>query len=95
MSAPSSAPATSLDVRDVPPKDRFELIMGAYDALAPGASMILTVDHDPLCMYYTLKATRAEDGFTFDYLERGSDPPSAGAVWRVRVGRRRRGDARP
>jgi uncharacterized protein (DUF2249 family) len=70
-----------LDVRDVEPKDRFPTIMGAYEALTPGSVLELVVDHDPRCMYYTLKATRAQDEFTFGYLENGPD------VWRVEVGR--------
>jgi uncharacterized protein (DUF2249 family) len=70
---------TVLDVRSVAPKDRFEAIIGAYEALAPGDPLELTVDHDPTCMYYTLKATRGDDAFAFEYLEQGPD------VWRVRV----------
>jgi uncharacterized protein (DUF2249 family) len=73
---------TLLDVRPVEPKDRYETIMGAYDALDVGAALELTVDHDPQCMYYTLRATRGDDAFTFDYLEQGPE------TWRVRVGKR-------
>ena len=74
------APAvTELDVRPVPPKDRYDTIMGAYEALPSGGVLKLIVDHDPTCMYYTLRATRGEDAFRFEYLERGPE------VWRVRV----------
>jgi uncharacterized protein (DUF2249 family) len=69
---------TTLDVRPVEPKDRFQTIMGAYQALGPGSTLDLTVDHDPRCMYYTLKATQGES-FRFDYLENGPE------VWRVEV----------
>jgi uncharacterized protein (DUF2249 family) len=68
-----------LDVRPVPPKDRFETIMGAYEALEPGQVLDLTVDHDPECMYYTLKATHGDDAFRFEYLLRGP------VDWRVEV----------
>lgn len=68
-----------LDVRPVEPKDRFECIMGAYEALEPGHKLQLTVDHDPLCMYYTLRATRGDDAFAFDYIENGPE------TWRVVV----------
>lgn len=68
-----------LDVTSVAPKDRFDTIMGAYDALAVAEAMELTVDHDPTCMYYTLRATRGEETFRFEYLERGP------IIWRVRV----------
>ncbi len=68
-----------LDVRAVAPRDRFELIMGSYEALPVGATLALTVDHDPECMYFTLLGTRGPDAFAFEYLERG---PS---TWRVQV----------
>ena len=68
-----------LDVRGVPPKDRFERIMSAYDGLALGDTLELTVDHDPECMYFTLAGTRGRDSFSFEYLERGP------LVWRVQV----------
>lgn len=84
--SPGAAPepaggAAVLDVRATPPKDRFEAIMGAYDALEPGGILRLTVDHDPTCMYYTLRATRGDDAFRFVYLERGPE------AWRVEVTR--------
>ncbi|GMV09288.1 MAG TPA: DUF2249 domain-containing protein [Gemmatimonadaceae bacterium] len=71
-----------LDVRPVEPKDRFECIMGAYEGLVDGGVLELTVDHDPKCMYYTLRATRGDDAFTFDYLEEGPE------TWRVLVRKR-------
>lgn len=71
-----------LDVRPVEPKERYERIMGTYDCLPVGGVMELTVDHDPQCMYYTLRATRGDDAFTFDYLEKGPE------TWRVLVGKR-------
>ena len=71
-----------LDVRPVEPKHRYEKIMGAFESLAVGGAMELVVDHDPECMYYTLLATRGDDAFSFDYLEKGPD------TWRVVVGRR-------
>lgn len=70
---------TELDVRPVPPKDRYDTIMDAYEALPAGGSLRLTVDHDPTCMYYTLKATRGDGAFDFEYLESGPE------VWTVLV----------
>jgi uncharacterized protein (DUF2249 family) len=72
----------ALDVRPIEPKDRFEMIMGAWERLVPGAVLQLTVDHDPRCMYYTLRATRGEHAFSFDYVENGPE------TWRVHVTRR-------
>jgi uncharacterized protein (DUF2249 family) len=73
---------TRLDIRPVEPKDRFETIMGAYAALPVGGVLDLTVDHDPKCMYYTLRATRGAEAFAFTYLEEGPE------VWRVEVRKR-------
>ena len=70
-----------LDVRPTEPKDRFETIMGAYQSLPAGGTMVLVVDHDPRCMYYTLQATEGDETFRFDYLEDGPE------VWRVEVTR--------
>ena len=81
-----------LDVTGVPPRDRFETIMSAYDALPVTGSLELVVDHDPRCMYYTLRATRGEAAFSFEYLEDGP------LTWRVRVGKhseRRQPDSAP
>lgn len=72
----------ALDVRPVEPKHRLDTIMGAYETLPVGGVLDLTVDHDPACMYYTLKATRGDEGFSFEYLENGPE------TWRVRVTRR-------
>ena len=77
-----TTPRVRLDVRPVEPKDRFETIMNAYEALPPDVPMEMLVDHDPRCMYYTLRATRGSDTFTFDYLEDGPE------LWRVEVTRR-------
>lgn len=72
----------TLDVRATHPMHRFEQIMSAYEALAAGETMRLIVDHDPRCMYYTLRATRGEDAFGFEYLEDGPE------TWQVLVTRK-------
>ena len=71
-----------LDVRDVEPRDRLDAILGAYHALGPGATLRLTVDHDPCCMYYTLEATEPAGSFEFRTVEHGPE------VWRAEVTRR-------
>ena len=72
-----------VDVRNVEPRFRFDTIMGTYRRLAPGERLVLTADHDPECMYFTLLAEEGSDAFTFDYLERGPE------AWRVVVTRHR------
>lgn len=71
-----------LDVRCVEPRHRFERIMATYETLKEHETLELTVDHDPKCMYYTLKATRGDDTFDFRYLESGPE------TWRVAVRRK-------
>ena len=71
-----------LDIRGTAPKDRFDRIMDAYNALSPGSVLELTVDHDPKCMYYTLQAQQGDESFSFEYLEDGP------VTWRVNVGKR-------
>jgi uncharacterized protein (DUF2249 family) len=70
-----------LDVRPLEPKDRYDRIMSAYESLVAEQALELTVDHDPKCMYYALRATRGEAAFTFEYLENGPE------TWRVMVGK--------
>lgn len=70
-----------LDVRPLEPKDRYDRIMSAYESLVAEQALELTVDHDPKCMYYALRAIRGEAAFTFEYLEHGPE------TWRVRVGK--------
>jgi len=71
-----------LDVREVEPRHRLETIMGAYRMLVPGATLHLTVDHDPVCMYYTLEATEPERSFSFQVVEHGPE------IWRAEVTKR-------
>lgn len=74
-----SAKELLLDVRKVEPKDRLETILGAYKALQKGATLKLTVDHDPSCMYYMLEATEPANSFAFKKTEDGPE------VWRAEV----------
>lgn len=78
----SSAGEHAVDVRDVEPRDRLETILGAYRGLIPGATLQLTVDHDPTCMYYMLEATEPARSFEFQVVEHGPE------VWRARVTKR-------
>lgn len=75
----AEASRIEVDVRNVEPRDRLDTILSAYDSLRRGATMRLTVDHDPSCMYYTLKAREAEGSFSFHKTEDGPE------VWRAEV----------
>lgn len=70
-----------VDVRDVEPKDRMDLILGAYRALVPNATLRLTLDHDPICMFHTLTATEPTGSFRFRAVDHGPE------VWRAEVTR--------
>ncbi len=78
----SSSRSIDLDVRDVEPRHRLETILGAYGMLVPGMKLELTVDHDPICMYYTLQANEDENTFSFQVVEHGPE------VWRATVTKR-------
>ena len=69
-----------LDVRELAPARRHQVIFTAYAALRPAAGFVLVNDHDPKPLRYQLAAEHAGE-FTWDYLEAGP------GVWRVRIGR--------
>lgn len=68
-----------LDVRDVEPRDRLGTILGAYRALPRGATLKITLDHDPSCMYYALDESEPTGTFGF---RKVSDGPE---VWGAEV----------
>lgn len=69
-----------LDVRAVPHAIRHATVFGAFDAVAPGASMVLVAPHDPLPLLAQLRE-RNGGSLGVDYLERGPD------AWRLRLTR--------
>ena len=71
----------TLDVREIPPRDRHPRIFTTFDALSPGEAFELVNDHDPKPLRYQFEAEHT-GCFTWDYLDQGPE------VWRVRIGRR-------
>lgn len=71
---------TTVDVREVIPRERHPLIFGTFHQLLPGQAMLLVNDHDPKPLLYQFQAELG-DIFSWDYLEQGPE------VWRVRIGR--------
>ena len=69
-----------LDVRQLAPAQRHQVIFTTYAALGAGAGFVLVNDHDPKPLRYQFAAEHAGE-FTWDYLETGP------TVWRVRIGR--------
>ena len=69
---------TTIDVRDIVPRERHPAIFAAIDALDVGAILEIVNDHDPKPLYYQLQAERP-DSFSWEYLENGPE------VWRVTI----------
>jgi uncharacterized protein (DUF2249 family) len=72
-----AAPST-VDVRQIAPRDRHPLIFSTFRGLAANGAMELVNDHDPRPLYYQFQA-ELPGQFTWDYLDNGPD------VWRVRI----------
>lgn len=71
---------TTIDVREIPPRERHPLIFRTFGALQPGEAFLLVNDHDPRPLYYQFQA-ESPGGFGWEYLEQGPE------VWRVRISR--------
>ena len=74
-------PLSVLDVREIAPRERHQLIFQLLDRLEPGQALRLVNDHDPIPLYYQLEATRPSQ-FSWDYQEQGP------YVWRVDITRK-------
>ncbi len=62
----------------MPPRERHPKIFGTWEKLAPGESILLVNDHDPVPLYYQFAAEQP-GAFLWEYLERGPE------VWRARI----------
>jgi uncharacterized protein (DUF2249 family) len=71
---------TTLDVREIAPRQRHARIFETFGSLQPGEAFVLVNDHDPKPLYYQFNAEQAGQ-FTWEYLEQGPE------TWRVRVGK--------
>ncbi len=58
--AASTSGAATREIRaaDIDPRVRHQTILAAIDALTPGETLRLRVDHDPKPLYYMLQAER-------------------------------------
>ena len=55
----SEGKVITLDVRDIPPRERHPKIFNAFDSLKAGEKMVLINDHDLKPLKYQLDAERA------------------------------------
>ncbi len=69
-----------LDVRQIPHAIRHATIFGALGAIAPGFSIDLVADHNPLPLLAQLEQKSPGD-FAVTYLEEGPE------VWKLRLAR--------
>lgn len=65
-----------LDVRNVPHAIRHATVFGAFDAVRPGASLVLVAPHNPLPLLHQL-SERAGGGLEVRYLDEGPE------AWRL------------
>jgi len=70
-----------LDVTVILPRERHPLIFRTFDELQKGAAFILTNDHDPKPLYYSLLHER-EGLFAWEYLQEGP------TTWKVKISKR-------
>ena len=76
----AAAPVTTLDLREIAPRERHAMIFGRFDALQPGESLQLLNDHDPQPLRHQFDS-RSFGQFEWAALEAGP------ALWRVRITR--------
>jgi uncharacterized protein (DUF2249 family) len=69
---------STVDVRNIAPRERHPLIFSTFRGLAAGQAMQLVNDHDPKPLYYQFQA-EMPGKFAWDYLESGPD------TWRVSI----------
>jgi uncharacterized protein (DUF2249 family) len=81
--------ATTLDVRELAPRDRHEAIFTHLSDLEPGQTVKLVNDHDPVPLRYQLDAERPGQ-FSWEYRESGPERWVVDITSRARIF-----DARP
>ena len=72
------APATTIDLRPIAPRERHALILAQFDALQPGQALELVNDHDPQALRVQFE-DRAFGQYDWSHVETGP------ASWRVRI----------
>lgn len=72
-------PEKTLKVYELEPRKKHSVIFEWFDQLQPSGSFIIENDHDPIPLYYELKAERNGKLGGFDYLEKGPQ------IWKVQI----------
>ena len=76
-----AAPATTIDLRTIAPRDRHALVFARFDVLQPGQALELVNDHDPQPLRVQFE-DRAFGQHDWRYVENGP------ASWRVRISKK-------
>ena len=78
VTAMETTDETTIDVRELPPKDKHPTIFDTFGDLAPGETFVIINDHDPKPLYHEFQAERPGE-MDWEYLQEGPE------VWRVRI----------
>ncbi len=70
-----------LNVTTIEPRNRHPLIFSTFDGLQKGEALVLTNDHDPKPLYYSLLHER-EGQFEWEYLAQGPEE------WKVKIAKK-------
>lgn len=76
----------TIDVRDLKPQRRHNVLLEIFDELEPDEGFVLVNDHDPKPLYYELKSMHG-DVINWEYKSRGSDG------WQVEIVKTAQSDA--
>ncbi|MEK6481343.1 iron-sulfur cluster repair di-iron protein [Catalinimonas sp. 4WD22] len=69
---------STIDVREIAPKDKHQFIFETFDKLSEGESLILVNDHDPKPLFYQFQEERPGQ-LQWKVLEAGPE------IWRVQI----------
>ena len=78
MTTALAAPAGTIDLRSLAPRERHALILARFAALQPGQALELIDDHDPQALRAQFE-DRASGQYDWRHVETGP------ASWRVRI----------
>lgn len=73
------------DVRTIPPPNKHRTIFRTFEALAPGESVVLLNDHEPVNLRSWMRSEHPGE-FGWEYLEEGP------TLWRARIWRKAEGE---
>lgn len=59
----------TVDIRPVPPRDRFDVIVDSYRTLEPGGMLAFTFEHEPNGLAFVLEAVAGAGSFRVNHSE--------------------------